>query len=239
MLLGIRTFLRPSNLIILGLLMSFSACTSQSSSITTSPQPMPADTVIEMGAAGTPRLVRATDLATDLEEVAAYKDARQKGDYGEMARFFLAHRADLFKLDNPKGDLRLLDAAQDGLGHHHAKFQQVVDGIPVWLKTLSVHFGPQDRLYRVDGDYLPTPMEVDTQPVLNEAGVRTKALQGIAGSGAGWKVEASELVIYAAEAAAPRLAYRLTVAKGFTGREDRIVAADTGQVLKRISRINN
>ena len=44
--------------------------------------------------------------------------------------------------------------------------------------------------------------------------------------------------IYAAVGAAPRLAYRLTVAKGLTGREDRIVAADNGQLLKRLSRIN-
>lgn len=231
--LCIRALLRPELLAIAGLLLVISACFPQH------PQPLAADTVIQLGPAGTPRLVKGGHLAADLEVEAAYGTARRSGDYGEMARIFLARRADLFKLADPKADLRLSDAAVDGLGHHHAKFQQVVDGIPVWNKTLSVHFGPDDKLYRIDGDYLPTPLDVETRPVLDEAAVRTKALQGIAGTGGGWTVESSELVVYAAEAAAPRLAYRLTVAKGFTGREDRIIAADTGQMLKRISRINN
>jgi hypothetical protein len=230
--MSLRAILRPELLIAAGLLLVISACLPHQ------PQPLAADSVIEMGTAGTPRLVKGSDLAADLESSDAYGAARRGDDFGEMARLFLAHRAELFKLADPREDLRLLEVQRDGLNHHHAKFQQAVAGIPVWLKTLSVHFDPQDRLYRVEGDYLPTPLDVDTRPALSETAVRTKALQGIAGSGGGWKVEASELVIYAAATDAPRLAYRLTVVKGFTGREDRIVAADTGQLLKRLSRVN-
>jgi hypothetical protein len=114
----------------------------------------------------------------------------------------------------------------------------VVDGIPVWQKTLSVHFDPEDHIYRADGDYLPTPLTVDTQPTLSDAEARAKAnVSGIAGTGGDWKVQASELIVYAS-AKGPRLAYRITVAKGLTGREDRIVDAGTGQILKRLTRIN-
>jgi Zn-dependent metalloprotease len=219
-------------MVVAGLLLVISACFPQQ------PQSLPADAMVEMGPAGTPKLVKGTDLAADLESSDAYGVARQGDDYGEMARLFLAHRADLFKLADLENDLQLLAATPDSLGHQHAKFQQVVKGIPIWQKTLSVHFDPQARIYRVDGDYLPTPVEVDTHPALGDAEARAKALEGIAGSGSSWKVEASELIVYAAAGDAPRLAYRFTVAKGLTGREDRIVAADTGLLLKRLSRIN-
>jgi Zn-dependent metalloprotease len=227
-----RTALRLELLIVAGLLLTFSACFPQK------PQALPADTVIQIGPAGTPRMIKGSHLAADLESSAAYSAALRGEDFGEMARLFLAHRSDLFKLADPKTDLRLMDVQPDSLGHHHAKFQQVVDNIPVWQKTLSVHFDPQDRLYRVDGDYLPTPLEVDTQPILSEVQARAKALSGIAGTGGSWKVESAELIVYAGAGNAPRLAYRFTVAKGLANREDRIVAADTGQMLKRLSRIH-
>lgn len=230
-----RAVVRLELLLIAGLLLTISACFPQQPQ----PQPLPADNVVQMGTTGTPTLVKGSHLAADLEKVSAYGAARRDKDHGEMARLFLTHRAELFKLADPQGDLKFMGAQGDGLNHHHAKFLQVVAGIPVWQKTLSVHFDPQDRLYRVDGDYLPTPLVVDVQPALSDADVRAKTLQGIAGTGGSWKVEASELVIYAADANAPRLAYRLTVVKGFTGREDRIVSADTGQLLKRLSRITN
>ena len=227
-----RAPLKLELMVITGLLLVVSACFPQKL------QSLPADTVIQMGPAGTPRMVKGSDLAADLEGRAAYGAARQKGDYGEMALIFLSQRADLFKLTAPRQDLLLLGAQADGLGHHHAKFQQVVDGIPVWQKTISVHFDPEDRLYRVDGDYLPTPLTVDTQPALSDTEARAKAIvAGIADTGGDWKVQASELIVYAG-ATGPRLAYRITVAKGLTGRQDRIVAADTGQILKRLTRIN-
>jgi len=227
-----RAVVRPELLVITGLLLFVSACFPQR------PQPLAADSMVRMGPAGTPKLVKGSHLAADLEGTSTYTAARHNGDHGEMARLFLAHRADLFKLGDLQGDLRLLDAKCDGLGHHHVKFQQEVNGVPVWHKTLSVHFDPRDRLYRVDGDYLPTPLSVDTRPGMSEAAVRAKALQGIAGAGAGWKVEAIELVIFATEATAPRLAYRLTVAKGLASREDRFFAADTGKLLKSVTRIH-
>lgn len=227
-----RAALKFELLVVVGLLLAISACFPQQ------PQPLSAGAVVEMGPAGTPKLVKGTDLAGDLESSHAYGVALQGADYGEMARLFLAHRADLFKLADLENDLQPLAATPDGLGHQHAKFQQVVNGIPIWQKTLTVHFDPQGRIYRVDGDYLPTPVAVDTHPALNEVAARAKALKGIAGDGGSWKVEASELIVYAAAGDAPRLAYRFTVGKGLTGREDRIVAADTGQLLKRLSRIN-
>lgn len=227
-----RVQLRLALMVAAGLLLVVSACFPQKR------QSLPADTVIQIGPAGTPRMVKGGHLAADLEGTAAYASARQKGDYGEMALLFISQRADLFKLAAPRQDLLLLGAQADGLGHHHAKLQQVVDGIPVWQRTLSVHFDPQDRLYRVDGDYLPTPLAVDTQPALSDVDARAKAIvAGIAGTGGDWKVQASELIVFA-DAQVPRLAYRITVAKGLTGREDRIVAADTGQLLKRLTRIN-
>jgi Zn-dependent metalloprotease len=231
-----RAAFRSELLVVAGLLLLpvISACVLQKSQ----PLPADADTVIQMGPGGTPRLVQGEHLAADLEGSAAYEDARRNRDYGEMARRFLAQRADLFKLADPKADLRLIAALPDGLGHHHAKFQQVVGTIPVWKKTLSVHFDSQDRLYRVDGDYLPTPIAVDTRPTLSMAQAQAEVLGGLAGTGTGWKVEAGEMIIYVTQAAAPRLAYRFTLGKGLSGREDRIVAADNGQLLKRLSRIN-
>jgi Zn-dependent metalloprotease len=219
-------------MVVAGLLLIVSACLPQKH------RSLPADTVIQIGPAGTPRMVKGGHLAADLEGTAAYASARQKGDFGDMALLFLSLRSDLFKLDAPRQDLRLLGAKADGLGHHHAKFQQIVDGVPIWKKTLSVHFDADDQLYRVDGDYLPTPLAVDAQPALSDAEARTKAIRpGIAGTGGDWKIQASELIVYAG-AEVPRLAYRITVARGLTGREDRIVDADTGQLLKRLTRIN-
>jgi Zn-dependent metalloprotease len=223
--------LRPALLAVASLLLVISACFPQK------PQPLPADTVIQIGPAGTPRMIKGVHLAADLERTAAYAAARQKEDYGEMALLFISRRTDLFKLAAPRRDLLLLGAQADNLGYHHAKFQQVVDAIPVWRKILSVHFDPNDHVYRVDGDYLPTPLAVDTRPALSDADARAKAIAEIAGSGGDWQVQGSELIVFA-DTQKPRLAYRITVAKGVTEREDRIVDANTGRLLKRLTRIN-
>ena len=58
--------------------------------------------------------------------------------------FIDANRA-LFRLDNPRDELTLVEKVSDRLGKHHVKFRQTYQGIPVWGHDLVVHLEPNQQ----------------------------------------------------------------------------------------------
>lgn len=94
---------------------------------------------------------------------------------------FLADSRDLFQLDDPVRELRLIDYRQDSVGFVHLKFQQVYQGIPVWGSQLIVHLRGENEIYAVTGRYEPTPRSVrSVESQVSSADALDRALQDLA-----------------------------------------------------------
>ncbi len=67
---------------------------------------------------------------------------------------------DVFLLEDPANELRLVSGTVDKLGNTHLRFDQVYQGLPVWNNSLSVHFDGDGDSYQVNGRYSPTPSQI-------------------------------------------------------------------------------
>lgn len=95
-------------------------------------------------------------------------------DAERTGRDFLRRHAALFSIGDGD-DLVAQDAATDELGMTHARFQQEVQGRPVWGGELVTHFDPDGALVRVNGRYIPVTTDVG-QPVLTADEARVAAV---------------------------------------------------------------
>ncbi len=87
---------------------------------------------------------------------------------------FLSLNSVLFKLKNPTLELKLFVQEGDELGYIHLKYDQQVNGIPLWGSQMVVHINPKGEIYCVSGNYHPT-IEISTSPNLSEAAAQQTA----------------------------------------------------------------
>jgi Zn-dependent metalloprotease len=81
-----------------------------------------------------------------------------------VARAFIEERRGVFRLDNPAGELEVLEVHADARGMRHVKFAQVYRSLPVWAQEIVVHLRPDGTVYAVNGRYSPSPRAVDGLP---------------------------------------------------------------------------
>lgn len=79
-----------------------------------------------------------------------------------------AHRA-LFRMHDPDRELAPTRTERDALGMAHARFQQVVHGVPVDGAEVLVHYDAEGHLASIDASYVPDLDHVDVDPVLTVA----------------------------------------------------------------------
>lgn len=99
---------------------------------------------------GTPTLMTAPAAAG---KVAAVDVA----DPGARALAFVERHQALFRLQNPRAELRQREAHRDRVGQYHVRFQQQRDGVPVWGGDLVVHLDRAGQPNGFNGRYAPTP----------------------------------------------------------------------------------
>jgi bacillolysin len=79
----------------------------------------------------------------------------------EAALAFIDANRELFRLDNPRQELKIVAAWSDELGKQHVKMAQWYNGIPVWGHDLVAHLESNGELYALNARYSPTPNEID------------------------------------------------------------------------------
>ena len=160
---------------------------------------------------------------------------------GETARRFLRSYRSLLRLEDPDAELALETEEQDGLGRWHLRFGQRFEGLPVWPAGLAVHLDPAGNVDLVDGAYVPTPIGVETEPIVGADEAVLRARSGVPGVGmletADSQASVPVLLVYAPLHGVARLAWKTEVSIGFTKVWDVIVDARDGQVLNRITRV--
>ena len=152
------------------------------------------------------------------------------------ARTFLHTNCDLLRLDDPNAELVLTRRHTDKLGRTHLRFRQQYQGVPVWPADIIVHLNPAGQVDVMNGAFVPTPKDLSTIPVLDEATAVEYARTGLT-DGAEAEVTASELIIYAPGDTPPRLAWKLELAIGLTAQWVVIIDAVNGDELTAYNQV--
>jgi Zn-dependent metalloprotease len=199
----------------------------------------PPHTKIDYRSNGTPSLVKGENLAAALGAVPEFEAALKNKDHARMACLFLESYKRFFKLADPRQNFTVESTQTDKLGSTHVRFQQLVHQLPVWEKTIRIHFNNQNALYLIQGDYLPAAAleNVETTARLTSSDARNIALASA--SPGKWRVHGDAAMVYVTESQEPRLAYAMTLAKGLAGRYHYIIDALDGRILAKASLIRH
>ncbi len=147
---------------------------------------------------------------------------------------FLEEKKHLFRMQEPKEELRATQKTTDARGNLCVALQQAYKGIPVDGGTVRVHFTPQNAIYQITNKYTPAIDLRDVTPAITSDESYERAL---ADDGGGERVQAiAPKLVILAEGAAPKLAWVVEVIGTKSGRPMRyFVDAKNGKVLRRFS----
>ena len=141
-----------------------------------------------------------------------------------------------FLIESPVDEFSVFSREKDNLGYTHVKLDQKYKNIPVWNGRVIMHFDSDNKLYLVQGDYFPTPSEVDIHSgmdkdmLLREAAKQNPPIAKTS--------YAAHKIIFFKDDKEPRLAYELTPVNSKTlGAEIYVVDAQTGEMLNRLPTI--
>jgi Zn-dependent metalloprotease len=183
---------------------------------------------------GTVTFLKAPNLSQQLEKNRDFTNLQDRKQFAEVTHaFFDAYRA-AFRLDQPAQELKVQSVKTDDLGLTHVHLQQVFQNIPVWAAELRVHLDKAAHVYLAQGRYIPTPQGIDTKPALTQQLAIQRATEELSKTAADCQRCQAELVIFAADSKAPRLAYRvlanISLAEGWEIMAD----AQTGAILQKL-----
>ena len=183
--------------------------------------------------------MKAPSLSERLEHDPDFAQLQASKQFGDLARAFIhAYRAD-FRLTQPANEFRVHSVKTDALGLTHVRLQQTFQGVPVWAAELVVHLNADTQIYLVQGRYIPTPHNLSTDSELTEQTALQRAADHLGHPLTECLKCQADLVIFAAEGKAPRLAYHvlalLSVARGW----EVVVDAQTGEILQKLSTVQS
>ncbi len=157
---------------------------------------------------------------------------RSKGE--QTARRFLAEYHDLFLMDDPESELRLVGDQTDEQGFRSLRFAQQLGGRTVWPAELVVRLDGSGVVYLVEGTQVPTPHRIPTDPTLTADQAVARVFRSIPFTANGTAAPA-ELIVFGPLDQAPRLAWRFEITVGLLNAWNFVVDASDGTILRRTS----
>ena len=146
------------------------------------------------------------------------------------ATAFLEEYRDIFRLQGVSEDLKISENSRDAYGLSHVIFDQYYKGIPVYKRTLAVHFDRENRIHAVTANFV-ADLKLSTVPSLS-ADVALAAAKKTDKMAQKLLVEKTELVIFPNEGnGESKLAYAVTIAN-FQVDKTVMIDAVNGRVLK-------
>ncbi|TWT50458.1 Bacillopeptidase F precursor [Rubripirellula amarantea] len=182
--------------------------------------------------AGEPSLAAFESVIPGSNDRLTYSDVSYRGDRKEPAQAGI----EILAIVQPDSEFRLVEV-KHGIASSHARFEQVVDGIPVYGSFASVHLGRDGEVQTLHVDARPelaslkveTPkldIENATAIAINKNGVITTR-----------SPTTGNLVWYPAKDGGAMLAWETTITSSVpVGDFHTVVSADTGEVLFKENR---
>lgn len=158
----------------------------------------------------------------------------QVSRYRVPALNYLQKNADQLRLADPQSELMFVDESVDARNHKHVRFQQVLNGVPVWRRDVIVHLNERDEGYDAASSLLTGLGKIDVMPQVSADAARATAARA---KGDGWQSSGSTLTIYMYDMR-PRLAYEVTVTRGLE-RWFVFVDAHDGSVISDMTGMPN
>ena len=161
---------------------------------------------------GTPRSIRAENLG-QRQAFSGGKGLLVKGSgaYQADAIAVLDNLAPFFRIRDAQEEFAVRKVEPDALGFHHARVNQMYQGLRVVGGELIVHFNKKDLTYEVNGQYVPD-IHIDVVSRMTAAEATRIAQEDLIGLGKpqGNLTKEPELVVFA-RGVEPQLAYELTL----------------------------
>lgn len=134
----------------------------------------------------------------------------QVSRYRVPALNYLQKNADQLRLADPQAELMFVDENVDARNHKHVRFQQMLNGVPVWRHDMIVHLNDRDEGYDATSSLMTGLGKIDVRPQVSAHTARTTAARA---KGEAWQAKESTLTVYMYDMR-PRLAYEVTVTRG-------------------------
>jgi bacillolysin len=97
----------------------------------------------------------------------------------DVHRFFREHK-ELFGIQNPESELRIISSFQDNIAMTHLKLQQYINNIRIVSSEVVVHINNDGSIESVNGNYIPTPLiEIDPKLSSSDALVYARNYLGV------------------------------------------------------------
>ncbi len=127
---------------------------------------------------------------------------------------FLDQNAELFRMDDPWGELRLERSDIDGLGMTHLHMAQIYRGVPVFGAELAVHYSAEGMLTAINGDYKPG-LDLSVEPVVSREQAMAVATAAMPGGAVAVAPEPPELVVLASAGMDAALVWKVPLASDY------------------------
>ncbi len=153
------------------------------------------------------------------------------------ARHFLNKNRDLLKLRDPATELSFTRRIKGQQGDKHLKFEQTVNGIPLWGSELSLHLKPDNSVYLLSGRYHPSITDLSTIPSITQADAQAKVLEDLNRT---WveKID-GQLAVFKKPSGEAVLTYQIQVSPSMAERWIYFVDATTGNIVHKINNLQN
>ncbi len=178
------------------------------------------------------------DLAAVVDGDLSYRAAQREGDFVAMAIATVAALGPAVGIREAGSEFVARPAERDELGMTHVRLDQHRAGLPVLGAQVVVHFDAGGAPVEVNGVHAPS--QADAEPpvfLVSEAEAIGLAREAVGATGSDPKPASARPVYYWDPKVSPVAAWAVEVVPRVTEAWNVMVAADTGQVLRRQSRL--
>jgi len=201
--------------------------------MTASPDSFHNATEVRRDSDGAVVLVKGDNLSGVIELDAHFASSMREQSYDEMAQLFVQNYRIPFQLVDPNSEVVVSKVQGDNLGYHQVRLSQVYRDIPVLNTEMIVHFNPQDHVYLVQSQFIPTPTELVVIPALTEDEVVKSLAQSNVTLGS------AVLAILPRERQRPILVYTIEMRRSVIDSRSVVVDANSGAILQEIPTVYN
>lgn len=169
---------------------------------------------------------------------ASRRSINDKGPLDALAKAkgFFAGNAALLKLQQYGDSLSLKSQSLDKSGSRHLRFNQRINGIPVWGKELLLHFDASGEIYQLNGNYLPDgPLPEPIANLFAEDAIEAAKNHLNADE---LNKPTAELIYYSSDTQTPILAWKVDARPKLNQWYHYFIDAMDGHVIHRINNVH-